>query len=252
MDQQAIIKDKPSREAAAAPLPLFEREPMPKMALAAAEPTKGETAASEAPKIEPRVEKPPIALAKISAPNIAPEAESTTADAPEPLAGNAPEEGSAGSGRSAHRFALLAASLALAADEIVMSPYAVLGPVDPQINGIPAASIIKVAAEKPLSEIDDQTLILADVGQKAIDQLRRQATALVLAGVSPHAPYSVCDALFEGTAAFAVQEALPVAVHIAESADESSLVQHALGGWAESHRSRGIDVVPRASARTWT
>jgi 5-methylthioadenosine/S-adenosylhomocysteine deaminase len=81
-----------------------------------------------------------------------------------------------------------------------------------------------------------------------VDALRREATALVRPGVSPHAPYSVCDALFEGTAALAVQEGLPVAVHIAESADESSLVQHALGGWAESHRSRGIDVVPRADS----
>jgi ClpP class serine protease len=69
--------------------------------------------------------------------------------------------------------------LALAADEIVMSPHSVLGPIDPQVNGLPAASIIKVAAEKPLSEIDDQTLILADVGQKAIDQLRRQACELM-------------------------------------------------------------------------
>jgi cytosine/adenosine deaminase-related metal-dependent hydrolase len=81
-----------------------------------------------------------------------------------------------------------------------------------------------------------------------VDALRREATTLVRAGVSPHAPYSVCDALFEGTAAFAIQEGLPVAVHIAESADESSLVQHALGGWAESHRSRGIEVVPRAAS----
>ena len=81
-----------------------------------------------------------------------------------------------------------------------------------------------------------------------VDALRREATTLVRAGVSPHAPYSVCDALFEGTAAFAIQEGLPVAVHIAESADESSLVQHALGGWAESHRSRGTEVVPRAAS----
>ena len=81
-----------------------------------------------------------------------------------------------------------------------------------------------------------------------VDALRREATTLVRAGVSPHAPYSVCDALFEGTAALAIQEGLPIAVHIAESADESSLVQHALGGWAESHRSRGIEVVPRAAS----
>jgi ClpP class serine protease len=69
--------------------------------------------------------------------------------------------------------------LALSADEIVMSPHAVLGPIDPQINGLPAASIIKVAAEKPLSEIEDQTLVFADLGHKAIAQLRRQACELM-------------------------------------------------------------------------
>ena len=77
--------------------------------------------------------------------------------------------------------------IAMSADEIVMSMHAVLGPIDPQINGLPAASIIKVAAEKPLSEIDDQTLILADVGQKAIDQLKRQATELLRAPLSADA-----------------------------------------------------------------
>ena len=69
--------------------------------------------------------------------------------------------------------------IALAADQIVMSEHAMLGPIDPQINGMPAASIIKVASEKPLSDIDDQTLIYADLGQKAIDQLRRQACEIM-------------------------------------------------------------------------
>jgi len=81
-----------------------------------------------------------------------------------------------------------------------------------------------------------------------VDVLRRDATALVRPGVSPHAPYSVSDTLFEKTAAYAREEGLPVAVHIAESEDESSFVQRALGGWAESHRSRGITVVPRATS----
>jgi len=88
---------------------------------------------------------------------------------------------------------------------------------------------------------------LAGLREK-VDVLRRDQTALVRAGVSPHAPYSVCDGLFEGTAAFAREERLPIAVHIAESEDESSLVQHALGGWADSHRSRGLTVDPRAAS----
>lgn len=81
-----------------------------------------------------------------------------------------------------------------------------------------------------------------------VDLLRENETSLVRAGVSPHAPYSVSDSLFEATAEYARSERLPIAVHIAESEDESSLVQHALGGWAEAHRSRGLTVVPRAGS----
>ncbi|RME01338.1 MAG: hypothetical protein D6812_08275 [Deltaproteobacteria bacterium] len=74
--------------------------------------------------------------------------------------------------------------IALAADEIVMSPHAVLGPVDPQLGHYPAASLVKVTKEKPISEIDDQTLILADQGEKAIQQLCESVKEL-LAGTVP-------------------------------------------------------------------
>jgi ClpP class serine protease len=57
--------------------------------------------------------------------------------------------------------------IALAADEIVMSEYAVLGPVDPQLGEYPAASILKAVAKKQIAEIDDKTLILADQAEKA-------------------------------------------------------------------------------------
>src|SRR3954467_661322 len=49
--------------------------------------------------------------------------------------------------------------IALAADEIVMDPNAVLGPVDPQIAGVPAASILKVMDFKKPEDIDDQTVM---------------------------------------------------------------------------------------------
>ena len=58
--------------------------------------------------------------------------------------------------------------IALAADEIVMCAHSVLGPIDPQIGQSPAASLIKVVEEKPIARVDDQTLVLADVGRKAI------------------------------------------------------------------------------------
>src|SRR5713226_1304849 len=49
--------------------------------------------------------------------------------------------------------------IALAANEIVMSQHAVLGPVDPQLGEFAAASILKAVAKKPVAEVDDETLI---------------------------------------------------------------------------------------------
>ena len=69
--------------------------------------------------------------------------------------------------------------IAMAANEIVISPHAVLGPIDPQVGSFPAASLMKVVADKPIAEIDDQTLILADVGRKATAQVRRAAQELL-------------------------------------------------------------------------
>ncbi len=62
--------------------------------------------------------------------------------------------------------------IALAADEIVMDENAVLGPVDPQLGQHPAASILKVLERKPISEIDDETIIMADIAEKAIRQVK--------------------------------------------------------------------------------
>ena len=69
--------------------------------------------------------------------------------------------------------------IALAADAIVMDPNAVLGPVDPQIGGAPAASIMKVVQEKPIERISDQTLILADMSRKAQAQVQAFVTELL-------------------------------------------------------------------------
>ncbi len=76
--------------------------------------------------------------------------------------------------------------------------------------------------------------------------MQSRATALVRVGVSPHAPYTVSDALFRATAAFAATQALPLAVHIAESTLESELVAHARGAFADGLRTRGIAVERRA------
>jgi ClpP class serine protease len=69
--------------------------------------------------------------------------------------------------------------IALAADEIVMCQHSVLGPIDPQLGQSPAASLLKVLEQKPIAEIDDQTLVLADVGRKAIAQVQQAAKELL-------------------------------------------------------------------------
>src|SRR6185369_16034595 len=71
--------------------------------------------------------------------------------------------------------------IALAADRIVMDPNAVLGSLDPQLGQHPAASIVRAVdrkVERKL-EIDDETLILADVARKAIVQLRDCVTGVL-------------------------------------------------------------------------
>ncbi len=63
--------------------------------------------------------------------------------------------------------------LALAADEIVMDRRAVLGAVDPQVQGLPAGAILSVLDKKPAERIGDRTYILADVAQKALGEIRQ-------------------------------------------------------------------------------
>jgi len=69
--------------------------------------------------------------------------------------------------------------IALAADEIVMCRHSVLGPIDPQLGKYPAASLARVVAQKPVAELDDETLILADVGKMALAQVRSAAESLL-------------------------------------------------------------------------
>jgi ClpP class serine protease len=89
--------------------------------------------------------------------------------------------------------------IALAADAIVMSPHAVLGPVDPQVGQYPAASLLKVIAKKPVAEIDDQTLILADVGEKAIAQLRESVAEILTRSLTPEKSMRLAELLATGT-----------------------------------------------------
>ncbi len=86
-----------------------------------------------------------------------------------------------------------------------------------------------------------------------VERLRERANgggvdALVDVGISPHAPYTVCDELFSASARYAAAERLPMAVHIAESEEEHALVCEGSGVFAEGLRERGIQVAPRAAS----
>lgn len=69
--------------------------------------------------------------------------------------------------------------IALAADEIILGEFSVLGPIDPQLMGLPAASIVAAKKAKPVDKVFDLTLVLADVSEKALAQVKRHAVELM-------------------------------------------------------------------------
>ncbi len=88
--------------------------------------------------------------------------------------------------------------LALAADEILMDENAVVGPVDPQVGEYPAASILKVIAEKDKNELEDKTLILADLARKAIAQIQEFIVGLIQDRMPPEKAKELITSLTEG------------------------------------------------------
>lgn len=82
--------------------------------------------------------------------------------------------------------------------------------------------------------------------RERVEALRAHDTALVRTGISPHAPYTVSAPLFRAAAEYARSEALPMAVHIAESAAEVAFVVQGAGPFADGLRARGIAVAPQA------
>jgi ClpP class serine protease len=89
--------------------------------------------------------------------------------------------------------------IALAADEIIMSEHAVLGPVDPQLGQFPAASLLRAVAKKPVSDLEDRTLILADQAEKAIAEVRHSLRELLEKRFSPQKSEELARLLSEGT-----------------------------------------------------
>jgi len=88
--------------------------------------------------------------------------------------------------------------VALAADEIVMGEFSVLGPIDPQIGGLPAASIVKARDCKPVADVSDLTLVLADMGEKAVAQVKQGAIELLTPRLERTAAEALAAKLTDG------------------------------------------------------
>ena len=78
--------------------------------------------------------------------------------------------------------------------------------------------------------------------EEALSQLEPFVTSLAALGISPHAPYTVSAPLYRAVAALARRDHFPIAVHIAESYEETLLVRDGLGPFAEALWDRGIAV----------
>jgi ClpP class serine protease len=89
--------------------------------------------------------------------------------------------------------------IAMAADAIIMDENAVLGPVDPQLDQWPAASILTVLEQKEPKDIDDETLIRADISRKAISQVETTVQELLSARMSAEKAKALAVQLASGT-----------------------------------------------------
>lgn len=85
---------------------------------------------------------------------------------------------------------------------------------------------------------------MSDLEERIIP-LEKEQSDLVTLGVSPHAPYTVSDALYRAAARFARDRRLPLAMHVAESHAEHQSVVDGTGDFSDALRKRGIKSAKR-------
>jgi ClpP class serine protease len=116
--------------------------------------------------------------------------------------------------------------IALAADEIVMDEAAVLGPVDPQLGDYPAAALVRVVGKKPAERLDDRTLIMADIAEKALRHMKQVVRDLLAERLGPERAETLAEELAGGhythddpiTAAEASALGLPISTGLPQEA----------------------------------
>ena len=79
-----------------------------------------------------------------------------------------------------------------------LGEFSVLGPIDPQIAGLPAASIVKARDSKPIEHVFDLTLVLADMSEKALAQVKRGAVELLTPRMEQAAAEDLAEKLAGG------------------------------------------------------
>ncbi len=89
--------------------------------------------------------------------------------------------------------------IALASDEIVMNSHAVLGPVDPQLGQFPAASLLRVLKDKPVEKVDDKSIVMGDMAEKALKQMKENVTELLSGNYEPDKVDELATLLSQGT-----------------------------------------------------
>jgi hypothetical protein len=69
--------------------------------------------------------------------------------------------------------------IALACDKIMMGPSAVLGPIDPQVYGMPAKLLSELLDEKNVDRISDDMVIISKMARQSASETRRFACEYV-------------------------------------------------------------------------
>ncbi|MFI5309963.1 MAG: amidohydrolase family protein [Gemmatimonadales bacterium] len=126
-----------------------------------------------------------------------------------------------------------------------ITTFADTSPADAAFDAMCELGVRGIAYREVFGPDPGQCASSMDELRAAVAAMRLRETPLVRAGVSPHAPYSVSDALFAAAAVYAREESLPLATHVAESEDESRFVTRGDGPFATLLRERGIPVAPR-------
>lgn len=136
--------------------------------------------------------------------------------------------------------------IALAADEIALGEFSVLGPIDPQIAGFPAASIVKARDMKPVGEVFDLTLVLADVSEKALAQVKRGAVELLTPRLDQAAAEALADKLAGGhwTHDYALTATEAAALGLPVKVDMPSVVLDLMKLYPQPVQQSGVEFLP--------